>query len=170
MFIGRTWLLFFQFLFNSHLCAWHKHVHCHTHTHTAWRSIKYCCGSLILAGPLQEPEGHLVPTGQRSILLQSDRHWSGTPLPLAVHVCGPDWMTAMMTQSFLWVACFSKVTALPPHPSWTDLREMLSGLEARLSSSVPGRWCRYLTAVQHGMVLGSRAELPFTGGSARARG
>lgn len=39
-----------------------------------------------------------------------------------VCVCGPDWMTAMMTQSFLWVACFSKVAALPSL-LWTNLRE-----------------------------------------------
>lgn len=102
------------------------------HTQTM---LKCCRGSLTLLGPLQELEGHLVPTGQRRILLQSGQHWSGTPLLLATRVCGPDWMTAMMTQSFLWAACFSKVTALPPHP-WIDLREMLSGLAARYSSLV----------------------------------
>lgn len=41
----------------------------------------------------------------------------------------------MMTWSFLWAACFSKVTPLPPHP-WIDLREMLSGLAASYSSLI----------------------------------
>lgn len=36
---------------------------------------------------MQEPEDHLVPTGQCRILLQSGRSWSGTPLLLSTRVC-----------------------------------------------------------------------------------
>lgn len=33
-----------------------------------------------------------------------------------VCVCGPDWMTTMMTQSFLWVACFFQGHSTPTPP------------------------------------------------------
>lgn len=73
---------------------------------------------LLVLGAVWELEDHLVPTGQHCILLQSGQNWSGTP---CVCVCGPDWMTVVMTQSFLWAACFfvffSKVAALPSRQS-----------------------------------------------------
>lgn len=44
-----------------------------------------------------------------------------TPVCVCACVCGPDWMTVVMTQSFLWAACFlfffSKVAALPSRQS-----------------------------------------------------
>lgn len=82
------------------------------------RFLKRCRGNLTLLGPLQELEGHLVPTGQHRILLQSGQLGSGTPLLLStrVCVCGPDWMTTMMTQSFLWVACFFQGHSTPTPP------------------------------------------------------
>lgn len=67
--------------------------------------------------------------------------WHSTPTLhtcMCVCVCGPDWMTAMMTQSILWVACFFQGCRTPTPPVDRSEQEMLSGLAE--ASSLVERW------------------------------
>lgn len=90
---------------------------CRAFTHTLLSTKCWCV--CVWASP-QELESHLVPTGQRCILLQSGQHRSGTPLLLSTSVCGPDWMTPMMTQPFLWVDLLFQGHSTPTSPEISD--------------------------------------------------
>ena len=89
-----------------------SHTYLYECLHTLKTIIKCCRGSLTLRVLCRSwgPSGPHSPA-PRPPPLRPALIWHSTPTP----VCGPDCMTAMMTQSFLWAAGFSKVTALPPH-------------------------------------------------------
>lgn len=146
-----------------------------TYTHTFMNAFTHiqritesCRGSVPLSGPLHELEGHLVPTGQRRILLQSGQHCSGTPLPLSTRVC-------------VCVLVWSRLddgnddTVIPvgglffqghstPTPPMDGSEGDAEWARSEILISCDGAVIRYLTAVQHGMAEATALKPPVRRG------